>query len=68
MNNEHLTPDELLTANKYCIGDIGNFCCTGCPNAIPGTEDEYGLCDCRFSLRREVIHYLESVVGGERDA
>lgn len=60
--NEHLTAEELLTALKFCKGDLGGSGCIGCPNAIPGTEDEYGMCKCRFNTTDEVIRLLESII------
>lgn len=60
--NEHLTAEELLTALKFCKGDLGGSGCIGCPNAIPGTEDKYGMCKCRFSTTDEVIRLLESII------
>lgn len=60
--DEHLTAEELLTALKFCKGDLGGSGCTGCPNAIPGTEDKYGMCKCRFDTHEEVIRVLESII------
>ena len=65
MIKEQLTPEELLLAFKYCVGDLGENGCIGCPNAISGTEDEEGLCKCRVDKNREVIRLLESIVGGQ---
>lgn len=59
---EHLTPEELLTALKYCMGYIGGDSCVGCPNAVPGTADEDGFCRCRFKAQDEMIHILETLV------
>lgn len=60
--NEHLTAEELLTALKFCKGDLGGSGCIGCPNAIPGTEDKYGMCKCRFNTTDEVIRLLETII------
>lgn len=60
--NEHLTVEELLTALKFCRGDLGGCGCIGCPNAIPETEDKHGLCKCRFNTNEEVIRVLESII------
>lgn len=60
--NEHLTAEELLTALKFCRGDLGGSGCIGCPNAIPGTEDKYGMCKCRFYPIDEMIRLLESII------
>lgn len=68
MIKEHLFPEELLLAFKYCIGDMGDNGCIGCPNAIPRTADSEGLCKCRVDKNREVIRLLEEIVGGKRDA
>lgn len=68
MNTEHLTPEEILSALKHCIGDLGEDGCDGCPNAIPGTKDKHGLCMCRFNMNREMIRFVESVVGGKKGA
>lgn len=69
MTTEHLTPEELLTAYKYCMGEDGyGDTCEGCPNAKPGTADINGMCKCRFNLNREAMRILEMIVGGEKDA
>ena len=60
--NEHLTMEELLTAMKYCKGDLGGAGCAGCPNAVNGSEDKYGLCQCRFDLKDETIRLLEDLI------
>lgn len=59
--NEHLTMEELLTSLKYCMMEQGGDTCTGCPNAIPGSENRDGICQCRFNLYKEMIHFLESL-------
>lgn len=59
---EHLTAEELLLSLKFCKGYLGGAGCVGCPNAKPGTEDEIGMCQCRFDTTDEVIHLLESLV------
>ncbi len=69
--NEHLTLEEMLISMKYCKGYLGGDSCEGCPNAVPGSKSEYGLCECRFDLKDEVIHALESMInkaGGEHNA
>lgn len=67
--NEHLSVEDLLISLKFCRGDLGGSGCIGCPNAVPDTEDAYGMCKCRFDTTDEVIHLLESIVnnnhGGE---
>ena len=63
----HLTAEELLIALKYCKGDMGDKGCAGCPNAMPGTEDKYGLCDCRFDTTDEVIRLLESILKNNKE-
>ena len=63
--NEHLTMEELLTSLKYCMGDLGGDSCTGCPNAVPGSENRDGACKCRVNLQREMIHLLESLTKAE---
>lgn len=65
--NQHLTMEELLTALKYCKGDLGGSGCIGCPNAIPGTEDKYGMCKCRFDTTDETIRLLESIISNKRE-
>ena len=60
--NEHLTVEELLTALKYCKGYLGGSTCVGCPNAVPGTENAYGMYKCKFDTTDEVIRLLESIV------
>lgn len=64
---EHLTAQELLTALKFCRGDLGGDGCVGCPNAIPGTEDKYGTCKCRFNIYDEMIRLLESIVNNKTE-
>lgn len=64
---EHLTKEEILVSLKYCKGDLGGSGCTGCPNAIPGTEDKYGMCKCRFNLQDEMIRMLESIINNEQE-
>lgn len=68
---EHLTMEELLTSLKYCKGQLGGDTCIGCPNAVPGSEDRDGFCQCRFDKDAEMIHLLESILskaGGEVNA
>ena len=60
--SDHLTPAELLVAMKFCKGWLGGHSCKGCPNAVPGTEGEDGLCECRFDIYNETIHLLEGIV------
>lgn len=60
--NEHLTVKDLLLSLKYCRGDLGGSGCIGCPNAISGTEDKYGMCKCRFNTTDEVIRLLEFII------
>ena len=59
---EHLTVQELLAALKQCKSYIGSDTCVGCPNAVPGSEDENGFCKCRFDTYDEMIHVLETLV------
>lgn len=59
---DHLTVEELLAALKQCGGEIGDESCIGCPNAVPGTEDKDGFCQCRFDTYDETIRILESLV------
>ena len=61
---EHLTAEELLTSLKWCKGYIGNDrdSCEGCPNAVPGTEDTDGFCQCRVNTYDEMIHILEKII------
>ena len=65
---EHLTLEELLTSIKWCRGHIGNpqDNCIGCPNAVPGTEDRDGFCECRFNRDEEMIYVLESIIGNKK--
>ena len=60
--NEHLTVKDLLLSLKYFRGDLGGSGCVGCTNAIPGTEDKYGMCECRFNTADEMIRLLESII------
>lgn len=64
---EHLTVQELLISLKYCKGILGGSGCAGCPNAIPGTEDKYGMCKCQFETTDEVIRLLESIVNNKSE-
>jgi hypothetical protein len=59
---EHLTVAELLATLKQCKGYAGGDTCVGCPNAVPGTEDKDGFCQCRFDTYDETIRILESLV------
>ena len=62
---EHLTVQELLDSLKFCKGWLdrpGSIGCTGCPNAVPGSEDKNGFCECRFDTTDEVIYLLESMI------
>lgn len=59
---DHLSMEELLIALKYCNGTLGGSACTGCPNAVPGSEDKYGACQCRFETTDEMIHLLENLI------
>lgn len=61
----HLTAEELLLALKYCNGAMGGNGCDGCPNAIPGTTDKYGLCKCRYDTTEETIRMLENLLKNE---
>ena len=56
----HLTAEELLEALRYCHGELGGEGCIGCPNAVPGSEDRMGMCKCRVSISKEMIHFLEN--------
>lgn len=58
----NLTAEEILTSMKYCMGELGGNSCTGCPNAIEGSENENGMCICRFNLHQEMIRFLESLI------
>lgn len=59
---DHLTVGELLAALKQCKSYTGDGTCVGCPNAVPGTEDKDGFCQCRFDTYDETIRILESLV------
>lgn len=61
----NLTPKELLTALKYYQGQLGGKGCIGCPNAIPGSEDRFEMCKCRFNLNMEMIRFLEEYLRKE---
>lgn len=61
----NLTPKELLTALKYCQGQLGGKGCIGCPNAIPGSEDIFEMCKCRFNLNLEIMDFLEDYLRKE---
>ncbi len=63
---QHLTLEDLLTSLKFCKGYLGEAC-KGCPNAVPGTEDEEtGWCECRVDTTDEVIWHLEQLLQGKR--
>ena len=59
---EHLTIHELLQSLKHCKGYIGGDTCVGCPNAVPGSVDSDGFCQCRFNTYDEMIHLLETAI------
>ena len=63
MNEQHLSAQELLVAIKFCKGYNGTTTCEGCPNAVPGSEDQYGMCKCRFDVHDEMIRILEGIIG-----
>lgn len=68
---EHLTPAQLLEALEYCNDTESGHGCVGCPNAVPGSEDRIGLCDCVFDTSDEVLYWLKQLVkmqGGEENA
>lgn len=62
----NLTPKEILTALKYCQGQLGGKGCIGCPNAVPGSEDKFGMSKCRFNLNLEMIDFLEECLRKEK--
>lgn len=57
----------LLEAWEYCMGDKGEDRCTGCPNAIPGTENEDGFCECKINLKKATIATLRAMVKEEAE-
>lgn len=61
----NLTPNEILTALKYCHGQLGGDGCDGCPNQKPDGEVKYGISECRFSLNDEIMRFLEDYVRKE---
>lgn len=67
MEEKNLTPEELLLAIQFCKGYNGTQTCEGCPNALPGTKDKYGLCKCRFDVHDEMIRILEGIVGQNKE-
>lgn len=64
--NEHLTMNELLISLKHCKGMIGPDSCSGCPNAVPGSMDMDGFCECRFDNYEEMIHLLENLINNQQ--
>ena len=65
MENEILTPTELLEIWEHCMRP---YCdgCVGCPNAIPGTENGDGICKCKRRLNEATLETLRAVVGAEK--
>ena len=67
MEEKHLTPEELLAALRCCKCYDGTDTCMGCPNAVPGTADIDGVCECRFDVNDEMIRILEGIVGQNKE-
>lgn len=61
----NLTPKELLTALKYCHGQLGVDSCDGCPNQKPDSVDKFGVSECRFNLNLEIMDFLEDYLRKE---
>ena len=68
MEEKHLSPEELLLSIQFCKGYNGTTTCCGCPNAIPETEDKYGMCKCRFDVHDEMIRILEEIIRNHASA
>lgn len=64
MENEIFTPAEMLTIYEHCKLPDG-IGCGGCPNAIPGTEDEGGTCFCKENLTKATMETLAAVIEAE---
>lgn len=61
MDGHEMDLKELLEAWAYCMHEKGGDSCTGCPNAIPGTEDDDGFCQCRVDLKKYTVSVLQSL-------
>lgn len=66
MENEIMTPAELLAAWEHCMRPYGTGC-GDCPNAIPGTENEDGVCECKKGLNEATLETLRAVVRAEEE-
>ena len=66
MENEILTPEELLAILKFCSDNVGGKWCTGCPNAVPGSENVYGMCECKRGLTEATMETLAAVIEAEK--
>lgn len=65
MENEIFTPEELLEAWEHCMRPYGTGC-GDCPNAIPGTENEDGVCECKRGLTEATMETLAAVIEAEK--
>ena len=65
MENKIMTPAELLEAWEHCMRPYGTGC-GDCPNAIPGTEDEDGVCECKRDLNGATLETMRAVVEAEK--
>lgn len=61
----NLTPKEILTALKYCQGQLGGDSCDGCPNQKPDGAVKFGVSECRFNLNLEIMDFLEEYLRKE---
>lgn len=65
MNEHVMSIPWLLESWEYCMGDKGGHSCTGCPNAIPGTEDTDGFCECKINLKKATMAALRAIAEDE---
>lgn len=66
MDKKIMTPAELLEAWEHCMRPYGTGC-GDCPNAIPGSENEDGVCECKKGLNESTMETLRSLVEEEKN-
>lgn len=66
METEILTPEELLEIWKFCTDSVGGTWCTGCPNAVQGSENIDGLRECKRDLEQATMETLAAMIEAEK--
>lgn len=64
MENEILTPAELLKIWDICIN--ASYSCAGCTNAVPGSENIFGIHKCKKNLYQATMETLAAVIEAEK--